>query len=245
MTFTLLGRCEKTGQIGMGVSTYSPSVGRGLAVGVAGRGMVVVQAVGSGELLARSAKLLEIGGDAAWTLNALATSDASVERRQLAVVDSAGRVAARTGADNPHWAGHVTGDGFVACGNVLVGPQVIEAMAKAFVDSAGAALAERLVRAIEAGRDAGGQPEGQTSAALRVYDKGPYPNVDLRIDAAIEPVGELRRLYDWYSPLEDYYVAQQRQPTGKRWWQHMNDVGRGNWASWLKAKNEGAARAAG
>jgi uncharacterized Ntn-hydrolase superfamily protein len=243
MTFTLVAYCEKTGQVGLGGSTYSPAIGRGMSIGVPGKGVVIVQAAPAADVLVRGGKLLEIGRDAGWILNALASSDPDVERRQLAVVDCRGGVAVRTGTSNPAWAGHVTGKGYVAAGNVLVGAKVVEAMAQAFEASASEVLAERLMRAVEAGRDAGGQPEGQTSSMLRVYGKAPMPVVDLRIDAAVEPVGELRRLYDWYRPLDDYYRAEQRQPSGKRWWQHMNEVGHGNWSDWLARKEREAQRA--
>lgn len=62
------------------------------------------------------------------------------------------------------------------------------------------------MRAIEAGRDAGGQVEGQTSAAILTFDRLPFAYVDLRVDHAFEPIAELRRILDWHKPLLDYYV---------------------------------------
>ena len=97
-----------------------------------------------------------------------------------------------------------------------------EAMAKAFEDGTDQALAERLVRAVEAGRDAGGQPEGQNSAALLVYGDQPFPVVDLRVDLHDEPEAELRRLWDWFSPMVPYYVQRAIKPV-PRWWQWRMD----------------------
>jgi uncharacterized Ntn-hydrolase superfamily protein len=234
MTFSLIARCPQSGDLGMVVSTYTPAAARAMCVCSPGRGIAVVQALGSAEMLERAAKLLDVKVDAEWMIASLALADSHPEFRQIAAVDAQGRAAARTGQKNPAWAGHIVGDGFVAAGNVLVGERVVADMAKAYEASAGQPLGDRLMLAIEAGRDAGGQPEGQTSAAIRVFDKRTYPPIDLRIDAAIEPIGELRRLYDWFKPLPAYYDMQAKSPSGRRWWQHMNDVGHGNWADWLK-----------
>lgn len=234
MTFSMIARCPDTGHLGVVVSTYTPAAARAMCVCSPGRGIAVVQALGSAALLERAGKLLEVNADAGWIVEALALSDSHPQLRQLAAVDASGRVAARTGAGNPSWAGHVLGDGYVAAGNVLVGEKVVADMAGAFEAAAGQPLGDRLMKAIEAGRDAGGQPEGQTSAGIRVYDTSPYAAIDLRIDAAIEPIGELRRLYDWFKPLPAYYATQAKQPTGQRWWQYMNEIGHGSWADWLK-----------
>lgn len=234
MTFSLIARCPQTGAFDMVVSTFTPAAARAICVCTPGSAIAVVQALGSAELLMRAAKLIDVNANADWIVESIASSDSHPQLRQLAAVDSSGRAAARTGEKNPSWAGHVIGDGFVAAGNVLAGERVVVDMANAFKASAGKALGDRLMLAIEAGRDAGGQPEGQTSAAIRVFDSGPYAAIDLRIDAALEPIGELRRLYDWFKPLPDYYAAQTKAPTGQRWWQYMNEIGHGSWADWLK-----------
>ena len=84
-------------------------------------------------------------------------------------------------------------------------------------------LAERLMRAVEAGRDAGGQPEGQNSAALLVHGAEPFPLVDLRVDLHDQPEAELRRLWDWFRPMVPYYVQRALTPTVPRWWQWRMD----------------------
>ena len=108
-------------------------------------------------------------------------------------------------------------------GNVMVGPQVVDAMACTFESTETEVLEERLLRSIESGRDAGGQPEGQRSAALIVYRvEESYPWMDLRVDAHDEPVGELRRVYEIYQPMADYYYYLRPQdpantPTQQEW----------------------------
>ncbi len=96
-------------------------------------------------------------------------------------------------------------------------------MAKAFEAAESLSLAERLVLAVEAGRDAGGQPEGQNSAALQVYGQHTFPIVDLRVDLHDEPEAELRRLWNWWEPMVPYYVDRAYESTIPRWWQWRMD----------------------
>jgi uncharacterized Ntn-hydrolase superfamily protein len=126
----------------------------------------------------------------------------------------------RTGDDcRPH-ASHIVGDGWAVSGNFLTSRQVVEAMAEAMTGSADEELAERLLRALEAGRDAGGQTDHhkgehvrELSTALFVVDgEHPYPKVDLRVDYHPEAVDHLRRLYDYCKPLDAYYEGLQFHP---------------------------------
>jgi uncharacterized Ntn-hydrolase superfamily protein len=86
-------------------------------------------------------------------------------------------------------------------------------MTKAFEASEDQELEERLLRAVEAGRDAGGQEEGQTSCALLVYEQHTFPIVNLRVDVALEPIAEMRKILDWFKPLIPYYVRRTLDPT--------------------------------
>ena len=223
MTYSIVAHCPRTGQFGVGIATYSPNVGVRCPVVVPGRGAASVQAVANPELLHAARSLLAEGHCAEKVVRELRERDPYPEHRQIAVVDLYGRAFAATGTHNPAWAGHEMGDGWVCSGNVLAGPQVVSAMAHAFQADPGADLAERLVRAVEAGRDAGGQPEGQNSAALVVCDHRPYPLVDLRVDLHDEPERELRRLWDWFAPMVPYYTQRALTPTVPRWWQWRQD----------------------
>jgi uncharacterized Ntn-hydrolase superfamily protein len=211
MTYSIVAHCRKTGQYGVGIATYSPNVGPRCPVVVPRRGAASIQAVANPQLLPIAAKLVEAGLSAEKIVAEILSSDPYPEMRQVSVVDVYGRAHAVTGARNP------------CSGNVLVGVQVVKAMAKAFESSADEMLAERLVRAVEAGRDAGGQPEGQNSSALLVYGEHSFPLVDLRVDLHDAPEAELRRLWDWYAPMVPYYVERAYSANVPRWWQWRMD----------------------
>ena len=132
-----------------------------------------------------------------------------------------GALFSHTGENARPWAGHIQGDDFVAMGNVLVSGDVVDAMAEAFSESAGEALAERLLRALEAGRDAGGQqgPGGchydERSCLLKVIgnDVGrEVPALDLRLDMTSDAVTEMRRFWEIYKPVVPFRAARAADP---------------------------------
>src|SRR3546814_19774820 len=116
------------------------------------------------------------------------------EYRQLAVIDDDGFAAARTGTHNRDWAGHHVRDNFIALGNVLVGEDVLDAIERGFDAAPEAPLEDRLMQAVEAGRDAGGPHGGQNYAALLVYADPPVPPVHLRGAVHTQTGGALRRV---------------------------------------------------
>lgn len=219
MTFSIVARCPRTGALGVGIATYSPNVGARCPLVVPGMGAASIQAVASPQLNRVATRAIEAGLPAERVVAEALASDTHRGFRQIAVVDAQGRAHAVTGERNPPWAGHRFGAGFAASGNVLAGPQVVEAIARAFEASAGEDLAERLMRAIEAGRDAGGQPEGQNSAALLVCAEHDFPIVDLRVELHDSPEAELRRLWDWFRPMVPYYAQRAYSPEVPRWWE--------------------------
>lgn len=162
MTYSIVARCPKTGEYGVGIATYSPNVGVRCPVVVPQRGAASLQAVANPYLLPIAKRLMASALSAEKIVDELLASDPYPQTRQIAVVDVYGRAYAFTGEKNPVWAGHIVGDGFAVAGNVLAGEGVVKAMAKAFEGGADQVLAERLMRAVEAGRDAGGQPKGKT-----------------------------------------------------------------------------------
>ena len=213
MTFSILGFCRKTGKAGFAQSTSTPAVGWRCTDVVRGRGIVTVQAHGDYRQLQIAKRLMELGHTPTKVLKDLSDGDPFIEYRQIAVLDFYGSAAVYTGPKARKWAGEIVGEDHVATGNVLVGEQVPRAMSDTFKGTEGDDLEDRLMKAVEAGRDAGGQPDGQTSAAIVVYDKHEFPIVNLRVDAALEPAGELRRIYDWFKPLIPYYVERTLDPT--------------------------------
>lgn len=169
MTLSILAANVESGELGFAQATSTPVVGPLISGIVRGRGVATVQAAGDLRLREQALKMLELGFDPDVIVRELA-KDRYAAYRQYAVIDDRGRVAVYTGADAFSWAGEVVGEGVVATGNTLVGPRVVEAMARAYTDSAGEDMAERLVLSLEAGRDAGGQADGQSSSAINVVD---------------------------------------------------------------------------
>jgi uncharacterized Ntn-hydrolase superfamily protein len=151
--------------------------------------------------------LLRQGLTAEAAVEALTGADEGRAERQLGVVDGQGRAAAYTGADCNDWAGHRTGAGYAAQGNILVSAATMDALAESFEATAGRPLAERLLDCLDAAQAAGGDSRGQQSAAVLVV--GPRQGyaglsdalVDLRVDDHERPLEELRRLYGLHREL--------------------------------------------
>ena len=133
------------------------------------------------------------------TVRRLLDEDEARDRRQLGVVNAEGEVFSYTGSECTPWAGGIVGPNYTVQGNILIGESVVDAMAEAF-ETAHGELAERLVAALEAGQDAGGDARGSQSAALLVVRYGAgragYGDryIDLRVDDHITPIKELRRI---------------------------------------------------
>jgi len=219
MTFSLLGRCARTGRLGIGIATFSITVGR-YAHGVRSMvGVTVSQANANENNNAIALRLLDQGFGAQATLDHLKTNDAYHCYRQIGVIDRTGAAVGYTGTNVRGWCGEVVGDNYVSTGNGLRGPHVVEAIAKAFLAEPDADLEHRLLMGIEAGRDAGGQGNATThrterSAALLVYSRDPWPDIDLRVDLHEKAVDELRRVYVEYKQYEGYYRARGERPRG-------------------------------
>ena len=137
----------------------------------------------------------------------LTEADPGRARRQLGVVDAAGRAASYTGEWCMKWAGGRTGDGYAAQGNILVSGETVDAIAETFEATAGTRLALRLLDALDAGQAGGGDSRGQQSAAILVVEKNSGHGgmsdtlVDLRVDDHELPLRELRRLYGLHAGL--------------------------------------------
>ncbi len=212
MTFSLLGRCARTGQFGAAVTTSSIAVGTRVPFLAAGIGGVLTQHRTDPRLGPRGLDLLRSGCSAEEAVAALAASTPHHRWRQLAVMDAAGRTAHFDGANVKPERGVAHGTDVVALGNILSSPRVPEAMAAAFLAGPEQPLAERLLRALEAGEDAGGEHGDVTSACLLVVHRECFPYVDLRIDKDPRPLPALRRLWEEYAPLADGFVRRAVDP---------------------------------
>lgn len=210
MTFTIVGRCGRTGALGVGVATYSLGVGGKAPFVISGIGAIATQAFVNPTFKALGSRLLKLGHPAAQVLDLLKSSDPHIEYRQVAIVDRWGGAVCYTGRNARDWKGSVSGAGFVALGNVLAGEGVCRAIADAFAASEAGPLQERLLLALEAGRDAGGQVGGsghlpERSASLLVHGEDEHPLLDLRVDSHPEAVAEMRRLHDEFVPYLPFY----------------------------------------
>lgn len=212
MTFTVIGRCQRTGMLGIGTATAAFAVGVRVPFIKERVGAAAIMAIADERLGPIALRLLELGYKAPGVIEQMAIADPYIEYRQLGVVDDDGFGAARTGSMNKDWSGHRIGDNYVILGNYLMGAQVLDAMEKTFLVDPEEDLEERLMRTVEAGRDAGGQHGGQRSAALLVYDKKSFSRVNLRVDLHEGPEAELRRIFDIYRPAIPYYDMRQVDP---------------------------------
>ena len=197
MTWSILARDPDTGALGVAVATRFFAVGA-LCPHVEGRvAALSTQALINPMYAIEGLAMLRQGRPAPEVAAALTAADAGRESRQLHILDAAGRIAQHTGAGCVPWAGSLVGRDCSVAGNMLVGPEVVEATARAYeaAAAAGVEMAERLLRALEAGEAAGGDARGRQSAALKVASSDPYPDLDLRVDDHAAPIPELRRLH--------------------------------------------------
>lgn len=217
MTYTILGRCAKTGRLGIGIATYSITVGRYAHSTRSNAGVTVTQANANENNNAVALRLLAQGLGAPAVLERLKANDAYHSYRQIGAIDRSGTPAAYTGSNVRGWAGEVTGENYIATGNGLRGQHVVEAIARGFLSEPDADLEHRLLTALEFGRDAGGQGNETThraerSAALQVSSRHIHPDIDLRVDLHDKAVDELRRIWTVYKQYEDYYADRGRNP---------------------------------
>jgi len=204
-TFSIVARDEVTGDFGVAVQSKYFNVGSVCPWARAGVGAIATQAFANYSYGPEGLKLLEQGLTAQQVVEKLTGADEMRDRRQLAVVDAQGNVAAWTGVKCNPWAGHRTGKNHSVQGNILAGEEVVKGMERAFLEAKGA-FAERLVAALEGGQAAGGDRRGQQSAVLLVVRKnsvfGSDRYIDLRVDDHPEPIRELRRLLHHYQVLQ-------------------------------------------
>jgi uncharacterized Ntn-hydrolase superfamily protein len=195
MTWSILAR-DEAGRFGVAIASRFFAVGALTVHTRRGVGALATQALLNPLYGPRGIALLAEGRSPAEVVGTLTAGDAGRDHRQLHVLPARGAPAAWTGAACIDWCGHRLGDDFSVAGNMLAGPQVVEATADAFLASRGRDLAERLLAALAAGEAAGGDKRGKQAAALRIHADEDHPQLDIRVDDHEEPVRELQRLYD-------------------------------------------------
>jgi uncharacterized Ntn-hydrolase superfamily protein len=217
MTFSIAARDTATGMFGMAIASSSPAVAARCAHARAGVGVVASQNITDPRLGPKGLDLMAAGLGATAALDRLVATETYTEYRQLVLVDQQGITAVHSGAEtlgiNAAAAGPAR-SGVAAAGNLLADAGVPETMVAAFLVSSGH-FGARLLSALRAGLDRGGEAGPVHSAGLLVVDKVPWPVVDLRVDwDDADPIGRLEALWAIYAPQIDAYVGRALAPTG-------------------------------
>jgi uncharacterized Ntn-hydrolase superfamily protein len=204
-TFSLCAIDPSTGQSGAAVTTRVPFVGRAVPWVRAGVGAVCTQASTVVEYGVKGLDLMAKGVEPKEAITQLLSTDDGRESRQLGMIDMKGRAAAHTGKGNGNWAGSRQGLNYTVQANIMVGPEVVEAVAATFesTEGTGVPLAERMILALEAGQQKGGDRRwgNLQSAAIKIADPndpgrgGDYIALAIEVGEHAEPVGEMKRIY--------------------------------------------------
>lgn len=192
MTYSIVARDPETGAFGVATATGGPAVGSLVPHARADVGAIATQGYTNPFYGFDGLVALTQGQSAEDVVHALTFADADRERRQVIIVDMLGRAAGWTGGDLDSVSGMVVETGMAAAGNLLENAQVIPAMVTAFHEGEGA-FEERLLAALKAAHDAGGDRRGTLSAALKVYTNQLYPAIDVRVDYSKSPLADLER----------------------------------------------------
>jgi len=200
LTFSIAGRCPRTGMFGIAITTSSICVASRCAWARAGVGAVLTQNFTDPRLGIRGLDLLATGRSAAETVHALVRENQHAAYRQLAAIDRLGKTSYFSGEKTLGTHAGAEGEQCVAVGNLLSDPEIPREMVRAFSADPDRHLAHRLLRALERGVAAGGEISPLHSAGLLVVHDQPWPLVDLRADWQEDPVRALRDLWARYEP---------------------------------------------
>jgi uncharacterized Ntn-hydrolase superfamily protein len=214
VTFSLLGRCAHTGQLGMVIASSSPAVAARCAHGRPGVGVAASQNVTDPRLGTALLDALQArGGDPGAALDDVVSTAPHIGHRQLVLLEAGGGARAYTGAAALGINGHRVGDGCAAAGNLLSHRAVLDAMIDSFGMSAGTGLGDRLVAVLRAAIEAGGEAGPVRSAGLLICGEVQWPLADLRVDWHDDPVSELETVWAVYKPQLQDYVTRALNPT--------------------------------
>jgi len=212
MTFSIAGRCARTGMLGAIVTTSSIAVGSRCAFAAAGVGAALTQHTTDPRLGPLMLDQLRRGYTVEEAIGAAVGGTPRSDWRQLALVDSEGRTASFSGASVKPERAEVHGRDCVALANIVKSEAVPAAMVKAFEAAPQAPLALRLIDALAAGDAAGGEFKPLMSAGLVIAHREIFPYVDLRVDSDPDPIKILRVLWREYEPVADMFVARAVHP---------------------------------
>jgi uncharacterized Ntn-hydrolase superfamily protein len=212
VTLSISAYCGETKRLALAIASSSPAVGARCAHLRAGVGAVASQNITDPRLGPRALDLMALGVPPRDIVHVFRETVVDIDYRQLAIVNAAGETACFSGK---HSLGiHATAEGrfAVAAGNLLASPAVLHAMLNRFEQTERKDLGDRVVEAMQAGLDAGGEAGPIHSAALVMVGEVPWPIADLRVDWHDDPVGELARLWAMWRPQMQDYVTRALNP---------------------------------
>jgi len=206
MTFSVAGFCERTGMVGVSITSSSICVASRCPWVRAGVGAASTQNITDPSLGNEMLDLIAKGSSPEQAVQMVTKGRKFIDYRQLAVIDIKGRSASFTGSETLGTNAVVRGDGCIAAGNLLISTEVPQAMTDSFSKHSHLHLTERLLLALQAGLDAGGEEGPVHSAGIKVAHEHPWPLVDLRVDLADEdPINQLIDLWrDYEGQMMDY-----------------------------------------
>ena len=214
MTFSIAARCPRTGMFGVAVSSSSPAVAARCMYARAGVGAATSQNITDPALGPKVLDLLALGACAEEAVAIVRKTAPHIEYRQLTVIDGDGRAAIFSGARTLGCHAEARGRDVVSAGNLLSSTTVITRMVEVFEQDADRHLGGRLVGALRAALDAGGEEGPVHSAGMMVVSDVSWPIVSLRIDwSDVDPIAALEKAWSIYEPQIDAYVARARDPS--------------------------------
>lgn len=213
MTFSVAARCARTGAFGVAIASSSPAVGARCPQVRAGVGAASSQNVTDPRLGPALLDALAAGADAATAVEQVVAAAEHPEHRQLLLVDAQGGTAHRTGSKALGMVGLATAPDVIAAGNLLASPDVPDAMVAAFGAAEGQDLGDRLLAAMRAALEAGGEAGPVHSAALLIATTAAWPTTDLRVDwDDDDPIGRLAELWRLWAPQAQAYLDRALAP---------------------------------
>lgn len=193
MTYSIVARDEKTGEIGIAVASRFFACGS-LVPHVNATAAIASQAFVNPLWGTEGLPRLTAGEAPLNVLADFVARDAGQSIRQAHMIAPDGRIAQHTGSDCVPWCGHVSGPNISVAGNMLAGPEVVADTLQSYLDHGDLSFEDRLLTAMQSGEEAGGDKRGKQAAGLLIYAGQPYPDLDLRVDDHADPLSELRRL---------------------------------------------------
>ncbi|SEG85563.1 DUF1028 domain-containing protein [Marinobacterium lutimaris] len=213
MTFSIVGRCAETGQIGIAISSSSIAVGARCPWLRAGVGAVSTQNITLPALGQETLNAMERGLEVEAALEKALGNDSFSAYRQVTALDNQGNAAHFSGSETLGCHNAVTGIQCVGAGNMLADQAVIATLVDTFENTKGS-LGDRLIAAMQAAVAAGGEAGPVHSAALKIVDSVSWQVVDLRVDWADEdPIAVLAKLWEDYKPQMQDYITRALDPT--------------------------------